>query len=245
MPFKYKALILLMFFSFFTVSKEADLLVVASENHLLQYQEDGINKGSTIEILEIILKESGLTADIKFMPWARALAITKNNPNTLVLSMIKTAEREPQFYWLGKVSELTRAFIYLSNKPENKAVNDQQAKRKIIAVVRSSSSYKELIIRGFSEDKNLYLVSTIEQMLSLFIKGKVDLIYTDPELIKSYLKNVLKSNILIEHQKITSKFQRTSYIAANKKTNKNFLKRLQKAMDKFAKTEKYLYLLHK
>jgi len=226
-------------------AKEVDLIVVASKNHLLQYQEKGVNKGSTIEILEAILKESGLTADVNFMPWARALTITKNNPNTLVLSMIRTAEREHQFYWLGKVSELTRVFIYLSDKPENKIINDQQAKSKVTAVIRNSSNYKELIKKGFSEDKNLYLVSTIKQMLNLFINGKVDLIYTDPELIKSYLKNVSKSNIQIGHQEIKPEFQRISYIAANKNTDKSILRRLQKAMDDFQKTDQYLYLLHK
>ena len=232
-------------FSSFTDSKEFDLVVVASENHLLQYQENGINKGSTIEILEAVLKESGLTAEIKFMPWARALSITKNNTNTLVLSMIRTAEREKQFYWLGKVSELTRVFIYVLENPENKVINDQQAKSKVVAVIRNSSNYKELITKGFSEDKNLYLVATIEEMLNLFIKGKVDLIYTDPNLIKAYLKDISQSTIQIGHQKIKPQHQRVSYIAANKNTDKSLLKRLQAAMDKFQKTEQYLYLLHK
>jgi len=245
MILKYPLLLIFILISFFANSKKADLDVVATENYLLQYQENGNNKGSTIEILEIILKESGLTADIKFMPWARALAKTKNNPNTLVLSMIRTAERESQFYWLGKVSELARVFIYLADKPENKVVNDEEAKRKTIAVVRNSSNHKSLLRKGFSEDNNLYLVSETDKTMDLFIKGKVDLIYTDPNLLKAYLKETSQSNIQIGHQEIKPEFQQASYIAANKNTDKHLLKRLQAAMDRFKKTDHYLYLLHK
>ncbi len=233
----------LFLFIFFSTNSycttKADFLVVATENHVLQYQENGINKGPTIEILSAVLKEGKLSADIHFMPWARALDIAKTTPNVLVLSIIRTTEREPLFHWIGVVSELSRVFISLTDKPENKVFTDQQAKNKIIGVLRGSAAYSELISKGFIEGKNLYLIAGVHQLFHLFSNGRVDLIYADPNTIENYLDKHAKENIKIDYQKIEAKHQRVSYIAASKGTDPELLKRLKAAMETFQQTPLY------
>jgi len=81
----------------YSVAKDdipVELQVVASINPLLG-------------ILNAILAEAQLEANVAFMPWARAFSIAESNPNTIILSMIRTPEREDNFYWIIKVS-----FIY-------------------------------------------------------------------------------------------------------------------------------------
>ena len=138
-------------------STKTNLLAVANENQLLQYYENGENKGPSVEILQAILKEAQLEANVEFMPWIRAFSTARNNPNTLILSMIKTPERDLDFHWLIKVSNLTRVFISLASKPENYVESMQQAKQKLTAIVLGSASYNELTSHGFSEQKNLYI----------------------------------------------------------------------------------------
>lgn len=106
-------------------SKEAntDLFIVATQSPLLQYGDNGEDKGSTVEILQAILSASKLAASVNFMPWARAYDIAKSKPNTLILSIIRTPEREQQFHWLIKVSNLARVFTSLAVKPENHVSN--------------------------------------------------------------------------------------------------------------------------
>jgi len=219
------------------------VLVVAAESNLLQYREDGEDKGSTIEILQAILNESQIKANVEFMPWARAYSIVNTQANTLVLSMIRTPEREQYFHWLIKVSNLVRVFISLADKPENYVSNNEQAKNKLIAVIRNSAEHKELIKLGFSEDTNLYVVPSTKQMLTLFTNGRVDLLYSDPDIVKDYLNQHVKMDIAISYQAITQESQRNSYIAANKGINKNVLNRLHAAAFKFKKTPKYFKLL--
>jgi polar amino acid transport system substrate-binding protein len=234
------SLVLLILFSINSYSKnKADFLVVASENHVLQYQENGINKGPTIGILSAVLKEGQLTADVRFMPWARALEIAKTTPNVLILSIIRTTEREPQFHWVGVVSELARVFINLADKPENKVFTDQQAKHKVIGVIRGSAAYSDLISRGFIDGENLYLMSGMHQLFNLFSNGRVDLIYADPNSIENYLASHAKNHIKIDYQKIELKHQRVSYIAASKGTDAELLMRLKAAMEKFQQTSLY------
>lgn len=246
--FKVIFLVPLLFFSLYANSYyggeiETKILVVAAESNLLQYRENGKDKGSTIEILQALLEDSQLQASVEFMPWARAYSIANNQPNTLILSMIRTPEREQYFHWLIKVSNLVRVFISLTDKPENYVSNHQQAKGKIIAVIRNSAEHKELIKLGFSEDVNLYVVSSTVQMLTLFTNGRVDLLYSDPDIVKDYLNQYVKKDIAISYQEITLEHQRNSYIAANKDIKKNVLNRLHTAVLKFKKTPKYFKLL--
>lgn len=223
----------------------ANLLIVATESPLLQYRDKNENKGSTVEILQAILKASQLTANVNFMPWARAYRIAQTQPNTLILSMIRTPEREQYFHWLIKVSDLSRVFISLAVKPENYVSSEEQAKNKLIAVIRHTAEHNELIKKGFSDQKNLYIVSSPADMITLFIKGKVDLLYADPEVVLDYIKQHSNINIAIKYQDITAKHQRNSYIATNKNINKDVLNRLRNAASTFQKTPEYLELLAK
>ncbi|WP_159822360.1 substrate-binding periplasmic protein [Colwellia sp. 20A7] len=220
-----------------------ELKVVANAHPLLQYPEKDKNKGPTIDILNAILAEAQLTASVAFMPWARAFSIAKKNPNTLILSMIRTPEREDSFYWIIKVSRPARVFISLESKTENYVDTIEQAKEKLIAVILNSAEHKELVAAGFSDKKNLYIVSSREQMISLLANGRVDLIYTDPNNARAQLQAMNRPNIGIHYKKITMKNQRVSYIALNKGTDKAIAQRLQQAADKFVKTPEYDYLL--
>jgi polar amino acid transport system substrate-binding protein len=224
-------------------SIETKLLAVANNNHLLQYYENGENKGPSIEILKAILKEAQLDAKVEFMPWVRAFSIASNNPNTLILSMIKTPERELNFHWLIKVSNLTRVFISLKNKPENYVDNMQQARQKLTAVVLGSAGYSELISQGFSEHKNLYVVSDGETMVTLLENGRVDLVYEDPDNIQNILNKRGETIVAIRHKEIAAENQRSSYIAINKATDIEIVNRLQRAARKFEKTAEYTQLL--
>jgi ABC-type amino acid transport substrate-binding protein len=232
----------------YSIAKErekVDLAVVANSNTLLQYQENGENKGSSVEILNTILKEAKLKADIIFMPWARAFSTAKHNSNTLILSMIRTPEREPYFHWIIKVSDAARVFISLKSKPENYVDTIDQAKQKVTGVILDSSSHKELKALGFSEKKNLYVVSSEEQITRLFANGRIDLVYSDPNNLKNNLHHINTENIAISYKKISLKDQRDSYIALNINSDKKLLNQLQLAAEKFTKTPEYLYLLTK
>lgn len=230
-------------YAFLQSQRKPDLKVVATSNKLLQYQENGENKGPTIGILNGLLKESKLTANISFMPWARAFSTAEKNANTVILSMFRTAEREQNFHWIIKVSQAARVFISLKSKPENFIDNIEQAKEKVIAVILGTAGFQELIAAGFSEHKNLYVVSNDEQMAKLLVNGRVDLAYTDPNNIERILRNSTHSNVALSYQKITPKNQRMSYIALNKSSDERIVKLLKLAAAKYSTTEEYSRLL--
>ncbi|PCI60480.1 MAG: hypothetical protein COB35_08830 [Gammaproteobacteria bacterium] len=217
--------------------------IVATEHNLLQYKENNQLKGPTIEILNNLLKDINIKKEVEFMPWARAYNIAENTANTIILSMVRTPEREHKFYWIGKVSQLVRVFVSLKSIPKNYVTNNQQALKKVVAVTRNSNSHKELLHRGFIEGKNLYIVSSPQRAFQLLLNKKVDLIYNDPNVIEDYINSETNSSAKIAFAPIKLVDQRDSYIAINKNSDPTLVKKLRTSMAKFSKTKHYQELL--
>ena len=232
--------------SWWTVAQDmlqTKLLAVANNSSQLQYYDNGENKDPSIGILKAVLQQAQLEANVEFMPWVRAFSIAKNKPNTLILSMIRTPDREADFHWIIKVSNLSRVFISLRDKPENKVDDMQQAKQELIAVVQGSASYNELTANGFSEQQNLYVVTDSELMVTLLESGRVDLVYDDPINIRSTLDKRGKKDLAIRYKTIEAENERSSYIAINKASDMQIVNRLEQAAREFEKTAEYTRLL--
>jgi len=224
-------------------SNESNLRIVAAENQLLQYNDDGVAKGPTADITQALLEELSRTEKIEFMPWPRAFDIASKRANTLILSIIRTPEREKQFHWIGIVSELSRVFISLESEPKNLITTDSEVENKVIAVTRNSNSYHELVARGFKD--NLYVVTKPETSFKLLIGGKVDLVYHDPNAIRRYIELNNINSVKINFKPISPTNRRASYLALNINSDENLVKQFKTAMEKFQKTQEYLYLLMK
>jgi ABC-type amino acid transport substrate-binding protein len=237
-------LIVILFSTQTKAIEEASLRIVANEHPLLQYEKEGEIKGPSANILKSILNKANLNASVEFMPWPRAYSIAEKRPNTIILSMIRTPEREAKFHWLGIVSKLARVFIAIKENTDSNIISESYAKNKLVAVTRNSNSYNELIEKGFSENKNLYVVASAHEAFKLLISGKVDLVYNDPNAVQEYLlsKNIKQQ---LKFNTITPVNRRDSYIAINVNSNNNLIEKLKVAMSEFEKTKRYLYLLNK
>ncbi len=227
----------------FVINANEKLKAVATSHKLLQYQENGQIKGPSADIFKLLMAEAKLANSIEFYPWSRAYKIAETRPNTMILSMVRTKYREDKFYWLTKVSELVRAFISLKIKPENFVKNIELAQRKVVAVVRDSYSYNSLIKQGFSEDKNLYVVTRIEHAISLFEKGKVDLIYTDPTVMINYYAALNKNSDKLVNFFTLPETRRESYIAINRSSDLLLVKKLKQAAKKIKTLDSYQHFL--
>jgi len=243
---QYKIFFFILSILAFQAKGEDDRLlrIVAAEHQLLQYNDNGVARGPTAEITKALLKELSLTTKIEFMPWPRAFDLTSKRANTLILSMIRTPERENNFHWIGIVSELSRVFISLESRPENLITKDSDIKNKVIGVTRNSNSYHELVAKGLKD--NLYIVTEPETAFKLLIGGKVDLVYHDPNAIRKYIE--LKNNekpVKVIYNPVVSANRRASYLALNIDTDEELVKSFKAAMEKYQNTKEYLYLLMK
>ena len=139
--------------------------------------------GTATEQVEQLLADAQLSYDIHVVPWARAYNTVKTTPNTLIYSMNRTAEREPYFFWIKRLGQIGNSFISLSNNKQNLS-SIADAKNYVTAAVRDGYAYELLIELGFTIDKNLFVVATLEQQISLLLNGKIDFLFTDIQSVK-------------------------------------------------------------
>ncbi|WP_206485945.1 transporter substrate-binding domain-containing protein [Thalassotalea sp. G2M2-11] len=220
------------------------LKVFSYESKLLQYQENNQLKGPSAEIFKMLMAEAKISAKVHFVPWSRAFKLASTQANTMIFSMLRTEEREEQFYWLLAVSEAVRAFISLKSREDLNITKMSQAKSKVTAIIRESYGFKLLTKRGFEPGKNLYVVSNIDTAISLFINGKVDFLFTDPIVIKHYFleKGQLSENLIKSH--IFPETRHKSYIAINRQSDSYLVNTLQKSAERVKQHPKYQYYYH-
>lgn len=66
---------------------------------------DGVITGRATDKIRALMARTGTEYQIELLPWKRALMMAQTLPNTCVYSASRTAEREPQFKWVGPTDE--------------------------------------------------------------------------------------------------------------------------------------------
>lgn len=82
----------------------AGLRVLTEEVPPLSYMRDGHPRGFAVELVAAVLGEAGLDEPIVIQPWARAWQAAVQQPDVLLFSVARTAEREAMFEWIGRIS---------------------------------------------------------------------------------------------------------------------------------------------
>ncbi len=111
---------------------------------------EGRLTGFTIEIVREIQKRVGNTDEIHMVPWARGLGHLNTEPNSLLFSMARTAERDSQYQWIGPITEATYGF-YVKADSTLKIANLEDAKGVgLIGVYRDDVRDQFLTKHGFT-----------------------------------------------------------------------------------------------
>lgn len=153
---------------FYSSSILAYQLHVVTEN-FPSYQainKDGKLEGPAAEKVRNILAHSNIAYQINIESWATAYSAVKRDSNTCIFSIGRNRARENQFNWLFPIAKFTSSFYAL--KDSNIVMNDlEDAFKYRTAVIRNNFSHQYLKEHGFSEEKNLVIVSTFNKVLEL------------------------------------------------------------------------------
>lgn len=208
------------------VSVDAEQIEIYTESlPPFQIMESHKISGTATDRVVALLDTTNLTYKFNVVPWARAYNIVRTTPNTLLYSMNRTPEREPYFHWIRVVAKIGNAFIAMADKPIHITKLDD-AKNYVTAVVREGYAYNTLLKEGFEVDRNMYLVSTMEQQISLLLNGKIDLLFTDIQSVQYSLSQLNLDPALVTITYTEPAWTRDLYLAANKDTNSQILEQL-------------------
>jgi polar amino acid transport system substrate-binding protein len=132
--------------------------------------QDGQVTGMSTEIVQAVLKEIGVEATIRSIPWARAYEMALNESNVLIYSIARTPAREPLFQWVGIIAP-TQWYIYsLADRPV-KLNTLADARGHQIATVNQDVGEQYLVSQGFRIGEELQSSNRYEQN---YRKLKVD-----------------------------------------------------------------------
>lgn len=111
---------------------------------------DGKPAGMTVEIVTEIQKRVGNTDPIQMVPWARGLRYLDSEPDTVLFSMSRTAQRNPLYQWVGPIAETVFGFYtQAQSKIEINSLEDAK-KVESIGVYRDDVRDQFLTKAGFT-----------------------------------------------------------------------------------------------
>ncbi len=183
-----------------TPSTAQNLKIYCEEDKPLQFKApDGSLAGLTVEVVEEIQKRVGNHDPIRMVPWARGLKYLDEEPNTVLFSMARSAERNDLYHWIGPITEVTTGLYARTDYSFEIKTLDDAKKVRAIGVYRNDLRDQFLTQAGFT---NLERTNDNAQNYRKLILGRIDLFalaanevadkqYTDIKLVLPFLKTQL------------------------------------------------------
>ena len=152
------------------LSKE---LTILTENlPPLNYVENGVLVGPSVEIVREIQRRVGSNEEIKVYPWARAYKMSLEHENVVLFGMTHTEVRHDQFKWIGPLA--TKRDILVARKGSGIRIDSLEDAKKVksIGTLRDDTRERLLKILGFT---NLEPVSDEQMNAKKLVLGRIDL----------------------------------------------------------------------
>jgi len=148
-------------------------MIILTENlPPLNYVEDGVLVGPSVEIVREIQKRVGSNEQIEVYPWARAYKMALEEENIVLFSTTYTKDRHDKFKWIGPLAK--KRDILIAKKSSGIEINSLEDAKKVKRIGTLRDDTRELLLKslGFS---NLESVSDEQQNAKKLILGRIDL----------------------------------------------------------------------
>ena len=191
------------------------LTIYCEEDPPMQIKNaDGSLTGMTVELVREIQKRVGNQDPIQMVPWARGLEALESQPNTILFSMGRTAERNPLFQWVGPIAESTFGLYGKADSPLQIKSLDEARKVRAIGVYRDDIRDQYLTRAGFA---NLDRINDNVANFKKLMMGRVDLYASSSNDIKA---NAEGAGYRLADVKLCFVFLRTQiFIALSRRTD--------------------------
>lgn len=158
----------------------SDIRVVTESWAPFNYEDPATGKpaGFSVELLKAALERLGRQSAIEFLPWERAYRTALAEPNVLIFTMARTAERDNQFKWVAPIYPRTIYLYKLRSRTDIQLKSIEDARRyRIGTKADNDAATRNLISLGFMPGQNLEtLHGNDRQNLQELKLGRVDLI---------------------------------------------------------------------
>lgn len=150
----------------------APLRILTEDLPPLNYVNDGVLVGPSVEMVKEVQRRIGSTEEIQVYPWARAYQIALEEENVVLFGVSHTPAREHKFKWVGPLA--TKRDILVAKKGSNLIITSLEDAKKVrrIGVLRDDTKAEFLEMHGFT---NIEPVSDERKNAQKLVMGRIDL----------------------------------------------------------------------
>lgn len=202
------------------------LQMLTDDHPPLHYQQGEQMLGFGVDVVRALAARTGDTVTLRQVPFLRAMRETTEHADMAVFTVLRTAEREARYQWVGPLMEVESG-LYSSKSDMPRLTSLQDAARAgRITAPRKWLAYSYLKQQGLS---NLYGVETPEQMMKLLRLGRTDLVVLDNLSLAALAEEVDMKAAQLHLQLPLMK--QANYIAFSRQTDPALVQRWQQALD--------------
>ncbi len=204
----------------------ADLRMLTDNHPPLHFQQGGELVGFGVDVVRALAEQTGDQVQLQQIPLLRALRVASTEPDTAVFTVLRTAERDAQYQWVGPLLDVETALYAATDKQPPVHSLTQADSLGRIAVPRKWLAYDYLQKQGLN---NLYGVETPEQMMRLLRLGRADFVVADTLSYATLAREEGLSPSQLHYQ--MSLMKQGTYIAFSLQTDAHQVARWQQALD--------------
>ena len=231
LPFLSPAWLCLSILLFCNTAGATQLQVLTENLPPLNYQENGVAQGYTTELVQAVLKQADVKADIQFMPWVRAYQQAQSQPNTLIFSVTRTPERETQFEWIGPVSPRLIYLYKLRSRNDIVVKTLADCVRYRIGAVREMASTKAFAKEAGLTEAQMELAPSVESNFRKFLLGRADLVISQDWSAAFMMKSLQRKPDELEPVLLLEQSHQY-FLALNKQSDPALVQKLKQAFEK-------------
>jgi polar amino acid transport system substrate-binding protein len=209
-------------------AREAPVRLVTEALPPFSYEEGGVVKGASTDIVRAVMDAAGLRYSIEVLPWRRALDAALNEKDTFIYSVARTSGREGQLVWVGKICDRVLAVYCLKERKDLLAHPLAELRGATFAVVQGDASEEVLRSLGFG-DGNLHFVRDAAAPLasSHVLAGRSDFFVSNPYRFQYQMKGSELRGRFRLHSTIPG--GEGYYLAANRSSDPALVARVHEA----------------
>lgn len=218
------------FFASTLWAQDSKLYIVTEEWAPYNYTEDDVLKGVSVEIVQNIISEIKANAQINIFPSMRASRMLNSGNRMMLITMMRTPEREEKYNWIGPLGDAAIYFYKKKGNPIVISTLEEAKKVPLIACRHAGLVFNVLKAAGFTN-----LDSSATDGISIYKKllhGRCDLGISDVPLGVRYILKQMDYPVDALVQTSVKVVEAQLYIACSRDIPISEIAIWQKALDK-------------
>lgn len=186
--FRFWPLVVLVWILVPGYARAESLTIVTEEMPPFNHTEKGRVVGMATEVVRAVLDRAELSGEFRVLPWKRAYRIALREPNVLIYSIGRNAEREDKFQWVGVVAPVNFYFFRLRRRDDVVVDSLADARRHDVGAVSGDYTLDFLEANGFQQGRNLDITSAFTLNIRKLFEERIDLILVDELTMASLIR---------------------------------------------------------